>query len=67
MNNKGADQTKQMHMRSALFVVRLQQNQVFLWQGPFDVLSLFISSPKTLKHLTNLLHVYYNNLTHEES
>ena len=35
-NNKGADQTVQMHRLVYAFIVRIQQCQVFLRRGPYN-------------------------------
>ena len=46
MNNKGADQTAQMHRLVCAFVVRIQQSQVFPCRGPYKILYCFNNSRK---------------------
>ena len=44
-NDKGADQTAQMHMLVCTLVIHMQQSQVFLHCGPYGIACNFCFSP----------------------
>ena len=48
-NNKGADQTVQMHRLVYAFVIRMQQTQIFLQRGTYHHGGLIMSSYRNSK------------------